>query len=300
MEEKKWNEAKHPGIPFPERQGNGMGRVEKRMYRRARGQSLLRRLLAVGILAMMALGIAVRQRVNGGLNADYLPNPTATPIAAAYDETVEARQITLEEVSWYAIQTGIYSTQEAAAENCDTYAKRGAPGYVNQDGDKWRVYIACYGDKEEAQTVREKLRGNQEVETFLHTWVCPGISLRLTGAAGQVDVAEAGLSLLGDAAAALRDTAALLDSGERTQAETLAVAQALDEQVRLWRETARARFAKPYPALVDMELSMADSWDAKYAAISKAENATALSAAMKLQAMALFDESCALRETLME
>lgn len=290
----------YPCISLSERQGSGMGRVEKRMYRRARGKSLLRKLLAAGVLAMVALGIAVRQQVQVGLNADYLPTPTATPIAAAYDETVEARQIALEEVSWYAIQIGIYSTQEAAAENSDTYAKRGAPGYVNQDGDKWRVYIACYGDKEEAQTVRERLRVNQEVETFLHTWVCPGITLRLTGAAGQVDVAEAGLSLLGDAAAALRDTAALLDSGERTQAETLAVAQALDEQVRLWRETARARFAKPYPTLVDKELSMADSWDAKYAAINKAENATSLSAAMKLQAMALFDESCALREALME
>lgn len=277
-----------------------MGRVEKRMYKRARGRSLLRKLLAVGVLAVIALGLAVRRQAGGGLNADYLPSPTATPVAAAYDETVEVRQITLEEVSWYAIQTGIYSTQAAADENRDTYDKRGAPGYVNQDGDKWRVYIACYGDKEEAQTVRERLRVNQEVETFLHTWVCPEISLRLTGAAGQVDVAEAGLSLLGDAAAALRDTAALLDSGERTQAETLAVAQALNEQVRLWRETARARFAKPYPVLVDMELSMADSWDAKYAAISKAEDATALSAAMKLQAMALFDESCALRETLIE
>lgn len=287
-------------ISLPERQGSSMGRVEKRMYRRARGQSLLRKLLAAGILAVVALGIAVRQQVNGGLSADYLPAPTATPVASAYDETVQSRQVTLEEVSWYAIQTGIYSTMEAAAENRDTYAKRGAPGYVNQDGDKWRVYIACYGDKEEAQAVREKLRVNQEVETFLHTWVCPDISLRLTGMAGQVDVAEAGLSLLGNAAAALRDTAALLDSGERTQAETLAVAQALDEQVRLWRKTARARFVSPYPALLDMELSMADGWDAKFAAITRAEGATALSAAMKLQAMALFDESCALREALIE
>lgn len=277
-----------------------MGRVEKRMYRRARGRSLLRKLLAAGVLALVILGVAIRRQAGNGLNADYLPTPTATPVASAYDETVEVRQVALEEVSWYAIQTGIYSTQAAAEENCDTYAKRGAPGYVNQDGDKWRVYIACYGDKEEAQTVRERLRGNQEVETFLHTWVCPGITLRLTGMAGQLDVAEAGLSMLGDAAAALRDTAALLDSGERTQAETLAVAEALDEQIRLWRETARSRFTKPYPALVDMELSMADRWDSKIAAISKADSATALSAAMKLQAMALFDESCALREALME
>lgn len=277
----------------------GMGRVERRMYKRARGRAILRRVMAAAVLALAALGVAVRQH-SGGMQADLLPAPTATPVAAAYDETVEAREIALKEVQWYAIQTGIYSTGESAAENRDTYARRGAPGYVNQDGDKWRVYIACYGSKEDAQAVRERLSVNQEVETFLHTWVCPALSLRLTGAAGQVDVAEAGLSLLGNAGAALRDGAALLDSGERTLAETLSVAQALDEQVRLWRETARARFTQPYPELLRMELSMADAWDQKYAAIAKAEGATALSAAMKLQAMALFDESCGLREALME
>lgn len=277
-----------------------MGRVERRMYRRARGQAVLRRVLAAGIVLLAALAVAVRQKSADGLQTDYLPQPTATPVASAYDETVETREISLEEVQWFAIQTGIYSTEAAAAEKRDTYAKRGAPGYVNQDGDKWRVYIACYGSKEDAQAVRERLRGNQDVETFLHTWVCPAITLRLTGMAGQVDVVEAGLSMLGNAGAALRDSAALLDSGERTLAETRSVAQALDEQVRLWRETTRARFTKPYPELVAMELTMADAWDAKFAAIAKAEGATELSAAMKLQAMALFDESCGLREALME
>lgn len=277
----------------------GMSRVERRMYKRARGRAALRRAMVAVIVALAALGVIVRQ---GGsrLQADYLPAPTPTPVASAYDETVGTREITLDEVQWYAIQTGIYTTRALAEESCDTYARRGAPGYVNQDGDKWRVYIACYGSKEDAQAVRERLRLNQEVETFLHTWVCPGVSLRLTGMAGQADVVEAGLSLLGNAGTALRDGAALLDSGERTQADTLSVAQALDEQVRLWRETARARFTKPYPALLEMELAMADAWDGKFAAIRQAEGATDLSAAMKLQAMALFDESCGLREALME
>lgn len=269
------------------------------MYRRARGRAILRRVMMITILALAALAVAVRQH-SGGLQTDFLPAPTPTPVASTYDETVATREIALEEVQWYAIQTGIYSTAQLAAENCDTYAKRGAPGYVNQDGDKWRVYIACYGSKEDAQAVRERLRLNQEVETFLHTWVCPAISLRLTGAAGQVDVAEAGLSLLGNAGAALRDGAALLDSGERTQAETIAVVEALDGQVRLWRETARERFTRPYPELLEMELAMADAWDSKLSSIRKADGATALSAAMKLQAMALFDESCSLREALVE
>lgn len=277
-----------------------MGRVEKKMYRRARGQALLRRALVAGILILIVLGVAVRRRNAGSLETQHVPAPTSTPVAAAYDETVETREVALDAVQWYAIQTGIYSTAEAAEENRDTYAQRGAPGYVNQDGEKWRVYIACYGAKEDASAVRERLSVNQDVETFLHTWVCPEITLRLTGMVGQLDVVEAGLSLMGNAAAALRDNAALLDGSERTLAEAQGVVEALNDQVRLWRETAVERFTKPYPALVELELQLAAGWDGKYAALKQAEGATALSAAMKLQAMALYDESCALRQALME
>lgn len=277
-----------------------MGRVEKKMYRRARGQALLRRVLVAGILILIVLGVAVRRRSNGSLETQHVPSPTPTPVAAAYDETVETREVALDEVQWYAIQTGIYSTAEAAEEKRDTYAQRGAPGYVNQDGEKWRVYIACYGAKEDASAVRERLSVNQDVETFLHTWICPEICLRLTGMVGQLDVAEAGLSLMGNAAAALRDNAALLDGSERTLAEAQGVVEALNEQVRLWRETAVERFTKPYPELIELELQLAEGWDNKYAALKQAEGATALSAAMKLQAMALYDESCALRQALME
>jgi len=277
-----------------------MGRVEKRMYRRARGQAALRRVLVIGTAAMIVLGFILRLNSGGNITAQHLPAPTATPVTAAYDETVETREVTLPGENWYAIQTGLYSTLQGAEENRDTYAQRGAPGYVNQDGEKWRVYIACYGAKEDAAAVRERLRVNQEVETFLHTWVCPEMTLRLTGMVGQLDVVEAGLTLMGSAAATLRDNAALLDGGERTLQEAQAAVEAINSQVSMWRETARARFVKPYPELVAMEMSLAENWDEKFAALGQADGATAFSAQMKLQAMALYDESCALRQALME
>ncbi|MBQ7866214.1 MAG: SPOR domain-containing protein [Clostridia bacterium] len=277
-----------------------MGRVEKKMYRRARGQALLRKALALGILVLIGLGAVIRLRGMDELEAQHVPQPTPTPVASAYDETVETREVTLPAESWYAIQTGIYSTAQAAQEKRDAYAQRGAPGYVNQDGEKWRVYIACYGDKDDAAAVRERLSVNQGVETYLHSWVCPEITLRLTGMVGQLDVVETGLTLMHQAANVLRDNAALLDSGERTLGEARSVVAALDESIRLWQDTAGDRFTRPYPELVEMEMQLAAGWKAKHAALQETESATALSAAMKLQAMALYDESCALRQALME
>lgn len=270
------------------------------MYRRARGQAFLRRAMLVCIAAVIVLGLAVRRSGQGSLSTEHVPEPTTTPVPLAFDETVETREVTLEEQSWYAIQTGIYSTQAAAQEKMDLYAQRGAPGYVNQDGEKWRVYIACYGVKEDASAVRERLSVNQDVETYLHTWVCPKITLRLTGMAGQLDVVEAGLTLISQAATVLRDNAALLDGGEITLGEAESAVAALGEQIDLWRETARARFSKPYPELVEMELTLADGWSARQKALQQAEGATAYSAQMKLQAMGMYDESCALRQGLMD
>ena len=234
-----------------------MGRVEKRMYRRARGQALVRRGLLFLSALIIAAGLASRAQSGRGLQAQAVVQPTQTPVAPAFDETAETREITLEQEAWYAIQTGIFTSQSAAEEKAGLYAQRGAPGYVAQDGAKWRVFIACYGDKDDAAGVRERLSAGQDVETYLYTWVCPALTLRLSGMRGQIDVAEAGLSQGLQQAERLRDGAALLDCGE---------------------------------------------WNERYQRLDEAaqESATALSAEMKLQAMALYDRTCAFRRQLME
>ena len=164
------------------------------------------------------------------------------------------------------------------------------------------MFIACYGDKEDASGVRERLSAGQDVETYLYTWVCPALTLRLSGMRGQIDVAEAGLSQGLQQAVRLRDGAALLDCGEWTPSEARALAEELRAQAALWLETARSRFARPYPALMAGLMEAAEEWNERYQLLDRAaqESATALSAEMKLQAMALYDEVCAFRRQLME
>lgn len=269
------------------------------MYRIKRGQAMARRVL-LGLAALaVAGGLISRLRGGDGLTAQPLNEPTATPIASGFDETLETREITLPEEIWYAIQTGVFSTREAAEEKARAYTDRGAPGYVAQDGDKWRVFIACYGEKNDASSVRTRLNDSQQVETYLYEWVSPQLKLRLSGMVGQMDVVEAGLALRRQTARQLRDDAARLDSGAITVSDERQNLESLDDQVALWADTARNRFARPYPAIVEGLLGWADDWQARYGMLTgAADDPTALSAALKAQAMALHEGNIAFRNQL--
>lgn len=269
------------------------------MYRRQRGQALARRVL-LGIAAIAVLtGLIAKFRGEGGLIVRPIADPTATPVSPGFDETVGTREITLPEEVWYAIQTGVFSSGEAAEDKAGEYADRGAPGYVARDGDKWRVFISCYGDKDDASSVRARLSNVQQVDTYLFEWVSPRLRLRLSGMVGQMDVVEAGLALRQQLARQLRDDASRLDSGAVTIGEERQALDSLDGQITLWADTARSRFARPYPALVEALLSWSDGWQAVYGALRAAsDDPTALSAALKKQAMALHEGNIVFRNGL--
>ena len=272
-----------------------MGRVEQRMYKRRRK----RRRLGWVLLPVLAAGLWLLLGRGTPFRSETIAQPTPTPLNAAFDQTVEPREVTLAAETWYAIQTGVFSTQEAAAQKAEAYAERGAPGSVVQEGDKWRVFIACYASEEDASAVRTRLGEQQRVETYLYAWTCPELRLRLTGMAGQLDAVEAGFTLLNSTASTLRDTAILLDAGELTTAEAASAVNALDGQISLWEETITTRFGKQQPELVASMLTVTDGWSARNAKLTAAaSSATTLSAELKAQAMALFDEICTWRKAL--
>ena len=270
-----------------------MGRVERRMYRKKRKGKRLRVILLLGVALLAAA--ALWHGKSGRLIAEYLALPTATPLTSAFDRTVESREITLVEETWYAIQTGVFSTSEAAAQKADAYADRGAPGTVVEDGEKWRVFIACYGTEADASAVRTRLEQNQRVDTYLYAWKCPELRLRLTGMAGQLDAVEAGFTLMISTAAALRDTAIQLDAAQLTTQEAKAAVEALSAQISLWEETIRSRFGKSLPPLVEGMQTVMQGWTVGFGEINAARDATALSAAIKAEAMGAYDDIVAWR-----
>ncbi len=273
-----------------------MGRVETRMYKRKRRVRKLRWRI-IGLMLILA-GLLIWRSGRMPFITEHISLPTPTPVTSSFDRTVETREVTLPEESWYAIQTGVFSTEEAAQQKAGAYTQRGAPGTVVQDGVKWRVFIACYGAEEEAANVRTRLEENQKVETYLYAWKCPELRLRLTGMAGQLDAVEAGFTLLTSTAAALRDTAKELDAAQLTIQEAANAAAALDRQITLWEDTMHSRFGKSMPAMGQGMLTITGNWDGRYKRIMAAETATDLSAALKAEAMGMYDEIIGWREAL--
>lgn len=275
-----------------------MGRVERRVYRRKLARRRCVRTVVLLVLMAVAVAAMLGQERRARLSAEAIAQPTATPIAVSYDQSLVEREVTLPEETWYAIQTGVFSTQEAAQEKADVLTQRGAPGAVVQDGDKWRVFIACYGTETDAASVRQHLGENQRVETYLYRWTCPELQLRLKGMAGQVDVVEAGFTLMMQSVRLLRDTASLLDARELTQLEAKQALSEQEKQVRLWEKTANDRFGRNPPSPVKELLNQLQAWTAALDACRQQETKTALSAQLKLEGIGLFESMVKLRATL--
>ena len=272
-----------------------MGRVEQRLYRQQMARRRLGRMIVLTLLIFAAGALNLSRNAASHLTAETIAQPTATPIAAAYDQTVVSREITLAAETWYAIQTGVFSNEDAAREKAELLSDRGAPGAVVEDGEKWRVFIACYGTETDAASVRQRLGENQRIETYLYRWTCPELQLRLKGMAGQVDVAEAGFTLLLQAARTLRDTASLLDVGELTLTEAQEQIT-VDGQLTLWRQTAQERFGRNPPSPIKELLALSDAWAPIRGNLENQDSKTALSAQLKLEGIGLFGRMIALRQ----
>lgn len=272
-----------------------MGRVERSVYRkkRARNRSIRRLLL---ILLIAAAAVLIWKGKGPSFQMEQLEKPT--PEGAQNQKTI-TREVTLPAESWYAIQTGVFSTKDAAEQKADVYTQRGAPGVVIQDEAKWRVFIASYATEGDAAAVRTRLNSNQKVDTYLYAWVCPEVNLRLTGSEAQLDAVEAGFTLMRSSAAALRDCAIQLDAAQLTVADAAAECRALEDSVTLWLSTIQDCFGRNLPTLIQEMQRLFVQLNEAWPPIRTAKDATTMSAALKKEAMLMYERNVAWRNALL-
>lgn len=172
-------------------------KVEKRTYKAPGGGKRILTGVLLFVSCLLILSGLLRDN-SGGLTMQVKVTPTPTAIGNSFDETPASREITLAARSWYAIQLGAFDGEASARAQAESYASRGAAGYVRKDS-RFRVLAALYPTREEAQTVRQQLQSQHEIDSYIYEIALPEIVLNISGMAGQLDVLEAGLQFLNTA-----------------------------------------------------------------------------------------------------
>ena len=200
-------------------------------------------------LSAVILFSGVAARSDGDAVFETVATPSPIPLDAAFDETRETREITLNGSVWYALQLGAFETEEAAGQLAEQFQRRGAAGYLWPE-ERFRVLAAVYPEKEDAQAVRQQLRDQHDVDSYLFEISIPSVSLRMTGMRGQIDILEAAFLHAEELIRQMERISETLDRQEITPAEAAEELNTLREQVELVALRMEQRFLSPRNAAV--------------------------------------------------
>ena len=200
-------------------------------------------------LSAVILFSGVAARSGGDAVFETVATPSPIPLDAAFDETRETREITLNGSVWYALQLGAFETEEAAGQLAEQFQRRGDAGYLWPE-ERFRVLAAVYPEKEDAQAVRQQLRDQHDVDSYLFEISIPSVSLRMTGMRGQIDILEAAFLHAEELIRQMERISETLDRQEITPAEAAEELNTLREQVELVALRMEQRFLSPRNAAV--------------------------------------------------
>jgi len=225
-------------------------------------------------------------RGNGdGLELIVAGTPTPIPTDAAFDETVESREITLPSRTWYALQLGAFENEEPAADIASSYRARGAAGYIWKDS-RYRALAALYDSKEDLQLVRTRLSETRSIETYPYEITLPPLALRMRGMKGQLDILEAAFLHGHDLVKQLHARSTLLDQQELSTAEAIQNLITLQSQVQTVSLRLTQRFTAPRHPAVQGLIDMFDSYAAFCRNLDESMNTVQLATEVKYQGFA--------------
>lgn len=135
------------------------------------------------VITLIILVAAAVYLIGASKVGSFLNDKVVEPIAMAFSsETKEpqrsedtentdakdARQVSFyaQPMSFYALQAGVFSDEENARKYASELKNKGGAGYVLKDGNNnYRVLISGYGNKEDAESVSDRLKSSQGMET---------------------------------------------------------------------------------------------------------------------------------------
>ena len=184
------------------------------------GGTLRRMLLCVTVCAAVwLLSGQVRAHFNVPLLFSITPKEEKTPDATEKKESeYQTRETALSGRTWYALQLGAFTQENAAWQLSQEFIPRGAAGYVCRENDVFRVYAAAYPTRTEAQSVQTRLN-EQGVTTYIQVCSEPNVTLRAGGSEAQVAAVCEAVSYLDALSGKFYALSMALDGHEMTESE---------------------------------------------------------------------------------
>lgn len=183
-------------------------------------------LLVILIIVGVAVAVIGVSKV-GGFISDKIVTPVAAwlapdeeadqteeqPPLAAVSETV-TESFALEENVLYALQVGVFSSKTNADVFAGELSARGGAGYVMEDTGNWRVLIAGYGDKADAESVQQRLKSEQGMESKLLEIRADEKGFTVTAGKESIEAIKVGVETANGLVARLCDMSIRVDKGE--------------------------------------------------------------------------------------
>lgn len=191
------------------------------------GGTLRRSLLCIVLGALIWLGGAALREHLGvpltfSLRQNSAPAPDAT--AAPQEKRHTTAEISLTGRTWYALQLGAFTQENAAWQLSQQFIPRGAAGYVCAQEGVYRVYAAAYPTRAEAQSVQTRL-SDQGVTTYIQQLIEPAVTLRAAGTPRQVEAVSEALAHLNTLSVQFLSLSTALDQQEMDAASALEALQ---------------------------------------------------------------------------
>lgn len=173
------------------------------------------------ILCILVLAgtFSLRQKIN--LPEIFSLAPTAVPLRNTPPPAKEeraSREIAVTGRSWYALQLGAFTQENAAHQLSQEFIPRGAAGHIREEGGIFRVYAAAYPTRAEAQSVQKRL-SEQGVTTYIQTCDTQALALRAAGSKKQLDAVCEVIGYLDGLSMKFFTLSSQLDKGEMTLSE---------------------------------------------------------------------------------
>lgn len=126
-------------------------------------------------------------------DAEQTPSPSASP---GVSENPDATDVSIQAngVSAYFLQTGVFSTEENAKTEAAEIMIQGGAGYIALEEEKYQVVLAVYASKEDAQTVKDRLLEQNEMETMIKQKSVGNTTLNMKASLTQKEALEKVLS----------------------------------------------------------------------------------------------------------